>query len=706
MWLLILLACNGSNPTDSGPSDSAPDTADSGTGPVFGLDARPPNPTCVAPERPVDADATIALQRTFQAVSLPSMVHALMAPSIPDTWYGVVQSGQVHRWQDRDDTPAPTLVIDIAVEDGGEKGLLGWAIDPDFASNGYAYANLTRRQAGVLNTLITRYHSADGGLSFDVGSETVMLAIEQPRGNHNGGHLAFGPDGYLYVGMGDGGGADDEYDNGQNLDSELGAMLRLDVSGDTATAPADNPFVGTANNELIWAYGLRNPYRWSFDRVTGNLWAGDVGQGTWEEVSIVTAGANLGWPLKEGSACFAAAPPCDDPSWIDPVLEYPHTAGNRSITGGYVYRGSAQPQLTGTYFYGDFYTGTIWAGTWDDGAGAWTATEAATGTGILISSFAEGAQGEIYAVDYGGGGLHHIELATPTAVDFPQRLSDTGCVDASDPATPVAGMIPYGLAVPFWSDGADKERWLALPDGERISVEQDGDWTLPVGSVLLKHFRVAGDLVESRLFVRHSDGAWGGYSYAWLPDGSDAVLLAGHEERAVQGQTWIFPSRGECLQCHTEAAGGSLGLETAQLGVEHDYGQVTAHQLQTLVHIDLLDPAPPVDAAVLDPTDARAWLHSNCASCHRPSGPGGGALDLRHSTPLASMGACDVPPDNTDLGVPGAVLLAPGEPERSLISLRARLRDGDAMPPLGSTLVDAGGVAMLDAWIAGLGPCP
>jgi glucose/arabinose dehydrogenase len=239
---------------------------------------------------------------------------------------------------------------------GAEEGLLGLAFHPQYASNGYFFINYTA--PNPLRTVISRFHvSADPSVADT--AEQVILEMLQPYSNHNGGMIAFGPDGYLYIGTGDGGGAGDSLNNAQSLSTLLGKILRIDISASTPGSPykipGDNPFKGNLNGyrEEIWAYGFRNPWRFSFDRLTGKLWAGDVGQGAREEVDIVEKGKNYGWHTMEGFACYSPSTGCDTSGLTLPVLDYNHSVGY-SITGGYVYHGSARPELEGAYIYGDF----------------------------------------------------------------------------------------------------------------------------------------------------------------------------------------------------------------------------------------------------------------------------------------------------------------------------------------------------------------
>jgi len=312
-----------------------------------------------------------------------------------------LQAGQVLVWDGSQLLSPPFLDISSLVLSGGERGLLSVAFHHEYETNGFFFVNYTRVPDGA--TVVSRYTvSADSNLA-DANSAFILLTIPQPFANHNGGQLQFGPDGYLYIGMGDGGSGGDPQNNAQNQDSLLGKMLRIDVDGAAPySVPPDNPFVGNpAALDEIWATGLRNPWRFGFDRLTGDLFIADVGQSDREEVNLEPAGdpggRNYGWRLMEGTLCFAPPANCDDGSLTLPILEYDHSLG-ASVTGGFRYRGTLNLGLEGIYFYADFGSGRIW-GAVQDGAGNWTSTELLD-TGFSISTFGEDEEGELYFAHY------------------------------------------------------------------------------------------------------------------------------------------------------------------------------------------------------------------------------------------------------------------------------------------------------------------
>jgi glucose/arabinose dehydrogenase len=302
------------------------------------------------------------------------------------------------------------LTWDVNAGGYTERGMLGLAFHPDFAENGRFFVAYSDREGA---TVIARFTVADDPDRADPASEVVIFSQAQPYANHNGGHLAFGPDGYLYLSLGDGGSANDPLGAGQNLGTLLGTIVRLDVDGDGYTVPADNPFIDQAGAAPeIWAYGLRNPWRFSFDRETGDLYIADVGQNLWEEVNFQPAasagGENYGWNGYEADSVFNQSAVAANA--VAPVAAYDHSLGC-SITGGYVYRGEAVPSLRGLYLYGDWCSGRIWYALRDE-AGDWTSGELVQ-TGRSISSFGEDANGELYVVDYSGTILRFAPAANP-----------------------------------------------------------------------------------------------------------------------------------------------------------------------------------------------------------------------------------------------------------------------------------------------------
>ena len=375
----------------------------------------------------------------------------------------VERAGRIRIFKDGTLAPTPFLDIDSNVgSSDSEQGLLGLAFHPSYSANGLIYLDYTDNSG---DKVVSRFQVSSDPDVVDPGSETVLLTIDQPASNHNGGMLAFGQDGYLYIGTGDGGGAGDPSNNAQNITTLLGKILRIDVDSAAPYAiPGGNPYAGNPDpfvKKEIWAFGLRNPWRFSFDRITGDLFIGDVGQGSREEIDFQpassTGGENYGWRDLEGSQCYNA-PTCDSSGMTMPVTEYDHGgSGGCSVTGGYVYRGWRSPQLEGVYLYGDFCTGRIW-GLTGDSQGNWSST-LLLDTSFDISSFGEGEDGEIYLTNYSGGRLLRILLPSAPKRDtagirrgdrFDLRTSNTiGIADVEA----VYGLTPDVPLIGDWDGG-------------------------------------------------------------------------------------------------------------------------------------------------------------------------------------------------------------------------------------------------------------
>jgi uncharacterized repeat protein (TIGR03806 family) len=687
------------------------------------VDERPSNTTCKAPPPPPSSSPAI-LSRVYPAINARDATVMVQAPGDGSFWYiGYRSSKRVIRFANRDDVTAPEVVLDLSAFPGVLHGI---ALHPQFATNGRIYVQLQNGGTVDGTAKYIEFTWSESLNAFDLGTQRVVLVVDSPHdlaqyNNHPGGTIAFGPDGYLYLGIGDYTRPGVFNEVSQDIGNLWGSILRIDVdSGTPYGIPPTNPFAVGGGRPEIYAWGFRHPWKLSFDRKTGEMWVGDVGWVTREEVDVIRLGGNYGWPLREGTV---ACPDCpindtdhgyDLSSMTEPVHDYGRGVG-KSVTGGYVYRGSAIPDLQGVYVFGDFVEGKVF-GLQNTGDGQYART-LITQEPIGLVSFAEDLQGELYALDFNGGGIYKL-LAndSPTVSEFPARLSETGCVNVDDPEEVIAGMIPFTVQLAFWSDGAAKSRWLALPDGVKISqlLGSGGDLDLPIGTVLVKHFRLFNRLIETRLFMRHEDGQWAGYSYEWDDSESEAYLLEGAKEKDVNGQTWRYPSRAECLQCHTEAAGRSLGLTSRQLNTFLSDGERLYSQLQMFRDLSLFDFSPDKTRvfAAMDNGDAslgaraRSYLDVNCSGCHQPDGNAGRAtMDLRIGVPLQEMDICDIEPKVDNLGNLQAKLLRPGDPSSSIIFLRISNHDANRMPPIGSNELDQPAIELMQSWIYSLDQC-
>src|SRR5262245_19175302 len=348
-----------------------------------------------------------------------------------------------------------------------EQGLLGLAFHPNYASNRYFYVDYTNRN-GIGNTVIARYQTrADDPNRADLSSGWILLTVPQPFTNHNGGQLQFGPDGYLYISLGDGGSGGDPQGNGQKLNTLLGKILRIDVDhtdpGLNYAIPPNNPFVSTPNTrDEIWAYGLRNPWRFTFDRATHDLLIGDVGQSSWEEIDFQpassTGGENYGWNRMEGTHCFEPASGCNDGTLTLPVLEYDHGGGRCSVTGGYRYRGSAIPSLVGRYLYADFCTGDVRSAA-PDGGGVWSSSPLIN-TPYFVSTFGEDEQGELYLAHRDSSGAFYKFVPAMSIGDVSLVEGNAGTTNAVftvtiSPAPSAMLMVNYTTADGTATAGSD-----------------------------------------------------------------------------------------------------------------------------------------------------------------------------------------------------------------------------------------------------------
>lgn len=642
------------------------------------------------------------------------------------------------------------LVLDL------ERHLLGLALHPEFAKNGYLFVSSLLEPTGgrPRRVRVSRLTASPGDPPrCDPRGERVV--IEWPSLYHDGGCLAFGRDGCLYIAAGDGGGSD----NGQGLGDLSSSILRIDVDhaegGQPYAISRDNPFVGVAGaRPEVWAYGLRQPWKFSLDRATGDLWAGDVGQDLWEMVYLVRRGGNYGWNIREGNHPYQPGRKPGPTPILPPVVEHSH-AEARSITGGNVYRGTRLKDLAGAYTYGDYDTGKIWALRHDGRQVVWHKEIA--DSSLRIVGFGEDAAGELYLVDHMGGGIHRLMPSPPSAEpsDFPRKLSRTGLFASTRDLRPAPGLIPYDVNAPLWSDGAAKERYLALPEDGKIEYDAiffpdvatgrgPHGWKFPDGTVLVKTFFL--DLekgnparrvrLETRLLHHErlvgteevGDQFWRGYTYIWDDDQADATLLespAGLDRTYTirdpgapggsRRQTWHFPSRAECMLCHTMPAKFVLGVNTLQMNRDFDYGGVVDNQLRAFEHAGLFKkplPAPPetlprladyADATKDLDRRARSYLHANCAHCHRAFGGGNANFQLLANLALDEMGIIGVPPGQDAQGIPDARIVQPGDPARSMIAHRMATLGVGRMPPLASSVVDEQGLELIRAWIRSLG---
>lgn len=661
----------------------------------------------------------------------------------------------------------------------GENGVLGLAFHPDYATNGYFYVAYTVRiNNGSYYQRISRF-TVDGSdpNKGDPSSELILLQQLDEGFNHNGGDLHFGPDGYLYYAAGDEENPNDFRQNSQRINKDFFAgVFRIDVDleaedytpadgtgGDDANlppnshpaiishgghpafeVPVDNPYVaiadggtwdGTYNGSPVtgtvrtefWATGLRHTWRMSFDPVTGDLWGGDVGQDTWEEVNKIVKGGNYGWVYREGAHDFSAAPPGF--TSMDPVHEYLHGNGSlqgNSVCGGYVYRGSRFPSLEGYYIFCDSVSGHVWQ--MDTSTGATTRISGLPGEyGVFSSMGVDPSNGDILFAAYNKGTI--MRLATGDVSDaFPSTLSDTGLFADLTDLSPNPGLLPYDPNLPFWSDYAIKSRWFTIPNSGMMTWARDANWTFPTGMLWVKHFDLEltrGDpstkrRIETRVLVKTDSGTYG-VSYRWNEAQTEATLVPEEgvefnldiiENGVAKVQRWGIPGRTSCLTCHTPQAGGSLSFSTRQLNRYTSINGFAGNQLQLLHSGGYFSNTPdspnvlprhlrpdevgyPVEARV------RSYIAVNCAYCHRADGTVSGAnWDGRPELTLADTQLINGAVVNNG-GNPDNKLVVPGDIVHSVVLNRIAVANGfSRMPPLASNELDQTSIDLVTDWIA------
>ncbi|MDX2108910.1 MAG: PQQ-dependent sugar dehydrogenase [Verrucomicrobiota bacterium] len=722
-----------------------------------------------------------ALENALGSLTFNTPIAMASVPGEKDRLFVVERGGTIRVVSNLQTTPSKQLFFDLnamlsasgegTLATDGENGLLSMTFHPRFAENGYFYIFYSIRvnDNGSTRTFqrVARLEVyANDPASANPASHTPLISQRDDASNHNGGDLAFGPDGYLYISTGDEGGGDDAYDNARFINKDFfSAILRIDVDNlpgnlspnphaQTSTkfpsavhagaykVPADNPFIGATmhNGQVInpntvrteiYATGFRNPWRFSFDYPTGRLFVADVGQNVREEIDLVVKGGNYGWSYYEANlnGPRIGSKPASG-TWLAPIYDYNHGSGNYqgdSVTGGIIYRGTRLTELYETYVFADYVSGRIWS--LKNSGSAWDASLLATDAGIT-SIGTDPRDGESIFVDIGAGQLKRLVRNGTSGTQPPALLSQTGAFSSLVTLSPAAGIVPYQPNVNFWSDYALKSRWVSVPGlVSKINYSETGNWTFPTGTVWVKHFDLETERgnpttarrLETRFLVKTASATYG-LSYKWRADQTDADLVPEAGVDAVMSvtvngaaisQTWRYPSRNECRACHTTVAGHALSFNTRQLNREHNYGTQTLNQLTALGEAGYLDttvPNPgalPAYAAASD-TDAslewrvRSYLATNCISCHQPGGAALGNWDARSTTPTDSANLINGLLQATGTDSANRFIV-PGDAAHSVLLKRLR---GDAgtprMPPLASNEIDTEALVLIAAWIAEL----
>ena len=695
-----------------------------------------------------ESGPTISLRpkRTFIKFPLNQPVYIEPEPGT-DQLLVIELGGKIRRFKDDLEAENAEFLIDTGRE------TYGLTFHPNYEENGYLYVVSNGPIGGKVTetrNYVSRF-TVNRQPPYDCDPNSELILLDWLSNNHNGGDLAFGHDGYLYIPAGDGAmdsdtnltglpGSYDRDPKGQDLSNLPGTIMRIDVDQPEAdrpySIPSDNPFVHLEGaRPEIWVYGIRNPWRITFDRETGHLWAGNVGQDRWEMIHLVRRGDNYGWSLYEGSHPFFLNRKQGPTPIVKPTVEHPHSEA-RSITGGVVYYGSKFPELRGAYVYGDYATGKMWALRHDGEKLIWHREIA--DTTLQIVSFGTDHNDEMLIVDLARG-IYQLERKPESTEKFPTRLSETGLFTSVKNHQTDPGLIPYSVNAPLWADGAHVERFIALPGDSQIAMSAaDGvGWSFPDGTALIQTFALdleAGNptsrhRVETRLLTRQQ-GEWVGYSYIWNDEQTDATLAdtAGtdraftiQDSSAPDGsreQPWHYPSREECMGCHSRAANYVLGLTTLQMNKVHNYGTVSDNQLRTLNHINVfkkpLSKSPEEYPNLVDPYNpneplearARSYLHAACANCHVHTGGGNARIVLDFTTDLDKTYSVGFQPQHDTYGIPDAMLIAPGDPERSILYQRVAQQGKGQMPPIITSQQDLQAVQLLYDWITQMKPIP
>lgn len=660
--------------------------------------------------------------------------------ALPDsnTWLVIEQRGPIYALQNDGTT---NLVIDIKRELPGAQEVYGFAFHPKFKENRKVYICYINKPEVEDNTHVSEF-ILPAGQTLKIDPKSERLLITWRSGGHNGGSIKFGPDGMLYMSAGDSGPASppDAFKTGQNISDLLSAISRIDVdhpsNGKPYSIPSDNPFLKTpgARPEL-WCYGLRNPWRMSFDSVTGALWVGDVGWEIWEMVYKIQRGANYGWSVWEGPQMIHPDLPLGPTPVTPPTHVHSHSEA-RSITGGYVYRGKKFPDLVGRYIYGDWVTGKIWA--LQEKKNGKPEVHEIANTGLSIICFGESNEHELTVVSYDGG-IYELKpnRVTAVATSFPRKLSDTGIFRSTKKHQPAEGVLPYDINVEMWSDGTFAERFIGLPGTSKIGKFDKGDfskgetqgaWRFPTNTVFAKTIYLEqerGNPASRRRLetqVLHYTGDdWKAYSYHWNKEQTDAVLFdgEGREETyqikdAASGKSqvwvWRYSNRTECMVCHLTRTGTIHSFASFQLDKPAKQSGNSENQLEILKQLGLFEhpvPAYKRMAAITDEAAplndrARAYLHVNCSHCHRFGGSGASTIDFRWEMENDKILAIDTAPTQGTFGLTNPHVITAGNPQESVLMYRFSKLGRGHMPYLGSQEIDTTALKLLARWIRDL----
>ena len=667
-------------------------------------------------------------EQVFTAIPLNNALDMVPVPGLSQ-WLFVENGGKI--WTVPNDlaTTKADVAIDLKTLHPQLDHAYGVAFHPKFNENKEVFITYTNGDKLDDGSRLSRFKvKQDTPLVIDPATEEILLTWLS--GGHNGAAIAFGNDGLLYLSTGDAEvpAPPDPRKTGQDITDLLSSVLRIDVDhkddGKAYAVPKDNPFLSTPNaRPEIWCYGLRNPWKMSFDRPTGRLWCGDVGWEQWENIFLIKRGENYGWSASEGNNPVLMERKGPTPI-TPPIATHPHSEA-ASITGGFVYHGQRLPELDGAYLYADYETGKIWSLRYD--GSKVTQHDEIADTPLKIVTFSQGEDGDVFFIHYGPQSTVHRLVKNPAMgqpSDFPRKLSDTGLFADVAKQTPAKGVHPFSIRAPMWADGAEASRFIALPAGKTETqvktnkqgkIESKVKW--PADAVLAKTISMQLDQakpdsqVKVETQVLHFDGvAWNAYSYRWNDAGTDAELVpptGGERSLTLHGNafpdgthrySYRFHSQSECLRCHTPWTGVALSFQPQQLTdaapfiaaglIDENYTKQSEARLT-----NPYDPKAELNAR------ARSWLHANCAHCHRQNGGGAVPTVLNAELALDEMNAIHARPTRGDFGIAGAEVLSPGAPWQSAAIHRIATLGVNHMPMIGAQTVDVKGLILLQRWL-------
>lgn len=655
-----------------------------------------------------------------------------------DRLFVLEQGGKLYSFPDRSDVERADRVFDFRPGHQPFDSAYAIAFHPKFAENRFVFVCYVEPGGRTNGSFVSRFTVRDSTPP-TIDPESEKVVIRWLSGGHNGCTLAFGNDGFLYISSGDSANPDPPdipFNTGQDIGDLLSSILRLDVDRAEGTnnyaVPPDNPFVKTPGaRPEVYAFGLRNPWRMSIDRATGDLWIGDVGWEQWEMIYRAKPGGNYGWPITEGPNTHVRGDVKPGPGPIlPPLVALPHSDA-ASITGGLVYHGKKLAKLTGAYLYGDWETGKFWALRHD--GDRLVSNDELCDTTLKPASFGEDRDGELLILDYNGGIYRFAASSAPPAnLAFPRRLSETGIFTNLTTLAPAPGVVPYRINAEMWSDYANAERLLGVP-GDGAIVTADGRetivgrmWYFPSNTVFARTLTLEMERgrpdtrrrIETQLL--HFDGqGWNAYTFRWNATQSDAELVRSEgtndvfavvDAAAPGGRReihWRFVGRAECLRCHNAWAGDTLSFNWPQLNTPGTNSELRRlEQLGVLRAKKAPDPLPrlanPYDTTFALDDRARTWLQVNCSTCHRNGAGGDVPSWFNYDQPIEKSRAHDTKPVRGDFGILAARVIAPGDPYRSTLFYRINTEGSGRMPHIGSRLVDEAGVRLLRDWIHSL----